>query len=198
MLNTLDELAATASRDLGRALTAENTFARADAMRAVATTLVEAREQFTTSSGEMDILGKTYEYKQWVRSVYNAAGVPAKERRAVQNNLSYHVNVVVHDRYGSDEAAAHGYSKRSLAERRADRREQELRILRLFDGGGPISTAADALVGLTLFRQTTQRFTGDLQLSGAFLSALDYELNRLRDLADHDAVAAEDDASQPR
>lgn len=159
-------------------------------MREVAVAVVEARSFFTLSDGSMDMLGRSYPYKQWAASLYTDAGVPREDRRTIQNNLSYHVNGVLHERYGSDEVAAHGMSEKSLSERRTERRERELRIIHLYESGGPIYKPEDVLDVLTTTRNALRRFTPDVAPKGV-IRAIDKELERVNAELESDSTPAE-------
>lgn len=177
-MRNLDDIGTEAARELRAALHAPDKSARAAAMRKVADAVVEARAYFTLADGSMDMLGRSYPYKQWAASLYTEAGVPREERRAIQNNLSYHVNHVLHERYGSEEVAAHGMSEKSLSERRTERRERELRIIHLFENGGPIYKTEDVLDVLSTTRNALRRFTPEVTPK-ALIRALDKELERV-------------------
>jgi len=105
--------------------------------------LVEARGQFYTREGEPDLLGRSYDYREWVTAALDAAGVPKEHRTNLQAAIRHHVSPILRDRYGN-ELEELGLKAGSTVERRAERRGHDAKLLALFAGGSAITDIDDA------------------------------------------------------
>ncbi|AWY06659.1 hypothetical protein SEA_ZETA1847_25 [Microbacterium phage Zeta1847] len=108
-----------------------------------AAALVEARELFQTREGEPDLLGQSYDYREWVSAALDKAGVPKADRTNLQAAIRHHVSPMLREKYG-DELKRRGLEPGSTVERRRSRRNHDAKLLSLFAGGAPVTDLDDA------------------------------------------------------
>lgn len=120
--------------------------ARTPITRALADVLVEARSHFTDADGETDWKGKTYPYRQWVRSTFDDAGLRGDESKRVQSAIRYHVGTALRKRLSEEDLERFGLQSATPRERSHDRRQQRSAILNVLNAR---EVAGGALLALT-------------------------------------------------
>ncbi|UVK59042.1 hypothetical protein SEA_CEN1621_24 [Microbacterium phage Cen1621] len=150
--STLDTLRSDASRAMRAYIDAPGPGPeRAIATKAAASALVDARELFYDRDGAPDLLGRSYEYRLFVKSALDEAGVPQSDRAGLQAAIRYQVSPILHERHG-EELESRGLDSGSTRDRARRRRERESSILRVFGGGAPITNLDDATLAAHLAR----------------------------------------------
>lgn len=111
-------------------------------LRQVADLLVDLRGLHTGTDGLPDWPGRSYAYRDAVRSIYAAAGLPPESSHATKTALRYHVGVALRERLPEETLAAAGLSDLDPRDRQQHRRT------RLDVGHG--APAADHLIAQVL------------------------------------------------
>ena len=155
--STLDDLREKASAGMRAFMLAGNPGPeRTIATLQAAEALAEAREHFYDREGAPDLLGRSYEYRLFVRSALDAADVPPGERSFIQNAIRYQMSTILHEKHG-EELESRGLSNGSARDRGRRRRDRESAIIRVFGGGGPITSADDLELMANLSRAAFNR-----------------------------------------
>jgi hypothetical protein len=154
-----------------------------DALRAVATMFVTAREHFYTRTGETDWLGQTHAYRAWVRETLDAAQFSPDMAATVPSAIRYHVGSALRERLDPSTLDALGLRTPSPRERSVEKRQGQSALLSLFRGGARFTMAEQMLSVTSATLVALRRF--DLTV----LSAGDYArvaaaLAEVRDAAD--------------
>jgi hypothetical protein len=177
-MDTLDDIRARASEGM-RGYLANEGPERTRGVRQAAEALAEARGHFYNREGAPDLLGRSYDYRQWVKAALDEADVPPSERPSLQSAIRFHISPILRDRYGEEELTDLGLKPGSTVERGSRRRQRDARTLGLFRGGPPISDFDDALLVANLARLAVTRVTEAPSASSRDLSELAGAFTRL-------------------
>ncbi|QWY81847.1 hypothetical protein SEA_HONK_24 [Microbacterium phage Honk] len=155
-METLDDIRTRASEGM-RGYLANEGPERTRGVRQAAEALAEARSHFFNREGEPDILGRSYDYRQWVKAALDDADVPPSTRPSLQSAIRFHISPILRERYGEDELTDLGLKPGSTVERGSRRRQRDARTLGLFRGGPAIDDLDDALLVANLARLAVTR-----------------------------------------
>jgi hypothetical protein len=110
-----------ATRELRKAAEAEGA-ERTHHLRATADLLVDLRALHLDHEGAPDWRGKTFAYRDLIRSVYAAAGLPPESGDTAKTALRYHVGIALRERLSAAELDEMGLSPLDPRDRQASRR----------------------------------------------------------------------------
>jgi hypothetical protein len=110
-----------ATRSLRKAIDAEG-HDRTHHLRATADLLVDLRALHEGADGGVDWRGKSFAYRDLVRSIYAAAGLPPESGDTTKTALRYHVGNALRERLTPDELDEVGLSALDPRDRQASRR----------------------------------------------------------------------------
>ena len=134
---------------------------RTEILRAVASTLIEAREHFFTADGEVDYRGRTYAYRRLVGEIFAGANLPPDEISTVQAAVRYHVGNLLRDRLDPTTISDLGLRAESPKTRSAEKRTAEGEALRVLRGGVAFTTGDEVLEALRLAQALLARVDTD-------------------------------------
>ena len=167
---------------------------RTEILRAVASTLIEAREHFYTADGEIDYRGRTYAYRRLVGEIFAAANLPPDDIRTVQAAVRYHVGNLLRERLNPETLADLGLRAESPKARSAEKRTAEGEALRVLRGGAAFTTSEEVLDALRLAQALLARVdtnairalpSGPKRDVGATAAALEALLETVTAATDH-------------
>jgi hypothetical protein len=115
------DLQRAATRELRKAVAAEGAD-RTHHLRATADLLVDLRGLHVDQEGAPDWRGKTFAYRDLVRGIYAAAGLPPESGDTVKTALRYHVGNALRDRLTPEQLDEVGLSALDPRDRQASRR----------------------------------------------------------------------------
>ncbi|MGW8431747.1 hypothetical protein ACWGJ9_11690 [Curtobacterium citreum] len=122
-------------------------------LKAVAESVVAARQHFTTGDGTPDWKGRTNAYRTWSRGAYTEGRADTTTAAAIR----YHVSAEIRRVLGADEVAELGLVERDARGRSATHTDRRRSQLALVTGGGPLTDPADVAALLTQMTSLLKR-----------------------------------------
>lgn len=157
--------------------------------RDVAEASVELREHFLTGEGEPDWGGRTWAYRDFVRTLYRDAGMDSKETATTQAGVRYHVGNVLRDRLPAETIEDLGLQPATPIQRARKNRAERSTVLRALKEGGDVTDTVRAVsAALALLERITDEQVAELQADGLdvvrrTLAGVRREADRLDDAA---------------
>ena len=152
----IDELRKRAAKHMRAWRNADSPQERATATKGAAETLADARTHFYDRDGKADLLGRSYDYRLFVKGALDDAGIPQVARSSLQAAIRYHISPILHERHG-EELVERGLTSGSTRDRGRQRRERESAVLHAFNGGAPITDYAEVVQVAHLARAAFNR-----------------------------------------
>jgi hypothetical protein len=150
---------------------------RTEALRAVASATIAAREHFSTPDGEIDWRGRSHAYRRWVRSAMSGAGVTETSLPTLQAAIRYHAGTILRDRLSPEKLVELGLRAEGPRDRKSEYRDRVAHSLDLLAGGGPLTSLRDLLDSTEAMRTMLGRFSEE-----AVAGLAPEEKKRLHDL----------------
>jgi hypothetical protein len=104
-------------------------------LKAVARSVVAAREHFIAGDGTPDWKGRTHAYRAWARGAYTDGHADATTAAAIR----YHVSAEIRRVLDADEVAQLGLVEHDGRERSIANTDRRRSILAVVSGGGPLT-----------------------------------------------------------
>lgn len=130
---------------------------RPEALRRLAELIVDLRRYFTDEDGEIDWRGRSWEYRERVRDLFDAWGVPADSEENFQASLRYHVGNYLREVLTPSELIAAGLQPAGPRQRLQNSRDELRAIVQaithsevLEEGDLPTLVALDSALRLVL------------------------------------------------
>lgn len=98
-------------------------------LKNLAVVLVELRTRCTTSDGEMDLLGRSQDYRDKAATVYQRAGIPRDSEDRVQSSVRYHIGNYIRERFDAETLERYGLSLRGPRARKELDRQSQAAVL---------------------------------------------------------------------
>ena len=131
------------------------------AYHAAAERILEARENFLGDDGSPDLAGRTFAYREWMKSVYFRAGLGGDQMRKTQAAVAYHVGNVLREMYDEETLEAYGLRAMGPRERSVEKRERMNAVLRSVTGSSSGFADADTLRTLRAAAVLLDKVTGE-------------------------------------
>lgn len=156
---------------------------KTEILRRLALVVIKLRSLHRTPDGDVDWAGRSWDYRQTVERMYEAAGIPPDSASGIQAALRYHVGNALRSLVPAKELEAVGLLPTSPRERVQTAREEALAIIAMARPEGLPVSRTRAMVLLTGAQKA--------------LTTLEAELDALEPeaLEDVEAAVAEMDAT---
>lgn len=126
---------------------------RTPILRQLAEILVESRQHFARADGSPDWTGRSWPYRQFVRELYEDAGVAKTDLNTIQSKARYHISAVLRDFLDEETLLEYGLAFESQRDRSRDRRMARTATLNAFTardvGGGALMSMTTAFTMLS-------------------------------------------------